>query len=88
MCWSNDSIHYKNIKKKNIKITNIIDDDPIWVGKRLMKIKVKKISNYNNLNNNKNLIIICNHSQKVIQNIKTKLLKLKLSRKQILSFSY
>ena len=78
----------KILKKKNIKITNIIDDDPIWVGKRLMKIKVKKISNYNNLNNNKNLIIICNHSQKVIQNIKTKLLKLKLSRKQILSFSY
>ena len=30
------------ILKKNIKITNIIDDDPIWVGKRLMKIKVKK----------------------------------------------
>ena len=48
-----------------------------------MKIKVKKISNYNNLNNNKNLIIICNHSQKVIQNIKTKLLKLKLSKTNI-----
>lgn len=78
----------KILKKKNIKITNIIDDDPIWVGKRLMKIKVKKISNYNNLNNNNNLIIICNHSQKVIKDIKAKLLKLKLSRKQILSFSY
>lgn len=78
----------KILKKKNINIANIIDDDPIWVGKKLMKIKVKKLSNYNNLNNNKNLIIICNHSKKNIDNIKNKLLRLKFNKEQILSFSY
>ena len=78
----------KILKKKNINIINIIDDDPIWVGKKLMKIKIKKLSNCNNLNNNKNLIIICNHSKKVIENIRIKLFKLKLSNKQILSLSF
>ena len=78
----------KILQKKNIKITNVIDDDPIWADKELMKIKVKKISNFTNLNNNKNLIIICNHSKKAIENIKLKLLRLKLSYKQILSLSF
>lgn len=78
----------KILKKKNVNITNIIDDDPIWVGKKLMKIKVKKLSNYNNLNNNENVIIICNHSKKIIENIKNKLLRIGLKKKQILSFKY
>jgi glycosyltransferase involved in cell wall biosynthesis len=77
----------KILKKNDIQVKNIIDDDPMWIGRKLMNINVEKISILNNSNKKNNLIMICNLSKKVINNIKIKLLKLKLNNKQILSFS-
>lgn len=77
----------KILKKNDIQVKNIIDDDPMWIGRKLMNINVEKISILNNSNKKNNLIMICNLSKKVINNIKLKLLKLKLNNKQILSFS-
>ena len=77
----------KILKKNDIQVKNIIDDDPMWIGRKLMNINVEKISILNNSNKKNNLIMICNLSKKVINDIKVKLLKLKLNNKQILSFS-
>lgn len=78
----------KILIKKGFKVKNIIDDDPIWVGKKIMNVNVKKISTFNNSYIKNDLIIICNHSKKVINNIKVKLKKFKINNKQILSFSF
>tara|TARA_X000000950_G_C13874616_1_gene644302 strand:+ start:340 stop:1599 length:1260 start_codon:yes stop_codon:yes gene_type:complete len=78
----------KILMKNGFQVKNIIDDDPIWVGKKIMNINVKKISIFNKSHYKNDLIIICNHSEKVINNIKTKLKKLKINNKQISSFSF
>ena len=71
----------------NIKIKNIIDDDPMWIGKKLMNIEIKKISALNVSSKQDNLIMICNRSKKVIRGIRIKLLNLKLKNNTIFGFS-
>ena len=78
----------KILIKNGFKVKNIIDDDPIWAGKKIMNVNVKKISVFNNSHTKNDLIIICNHSKKVISNIKAKLKKFKINNKQILSFIF
>ena len=53
-----------------------------------MNVHVKKISVFNNSHTKNDLIIICNHSKKVISNIKAKLKKFKINNKQILNFIF
>ena len=71
----------------NIKIKNIIDDDPMWIGKKLMNIEIKKISALNVSSKQNNLIMICNRSKKVISAIRFKILNLKLKNNTIFGFS-
>lgn len=78
----------KILIKNGFKVKNIIDDDPIWAGKKIMNVHVKKISVFNNSHTKNDLIIICNHSKKVISNIKAKLKKFKINNKQILNFIF
>lgn len=78
----------KILIKNGYKVKNIIDDDPIWAGKKIMNVHVKKISVFNNSHTKNDLIIICNHSKKVISNIKAKLKKFKINNKQILNFIF
>ena len=78
----------KILIKNGFKVKNIIDDDPIWAGKKIMNVNVKKISVFNNSHTKNDLIIICNHSKKVISNIKAKLKKFKINNKQILNFIF
>jgi hypothetical protein len=77
----------KILLNNSIKIKNIIDDDPIWIGKKLMNIKITPISTLKDGANQNNIIIICNLSKKVINRIKFKILKLKLKNNTILGFS-
>ena len=55
---------------------------------KIMNVHVKKISVFNNSHTKNDLIIICNHSKKVISNIKAKLKKFKINNKQILNFIF
>ena len=77
----------KILLMNNIKIKNIIDDDPMWIGKKLMNIEIKKISTLNVSSKENNLIMICNLSKKVINNIRFKLSNLKLKNNTIIGFS-
>jgi glycosyltransferase involved in cell wall biosynthesis len=77
----------KILLNNGIKIRIIIDDDPIWIGKKFMNIKIKQISTLKSGSKQNNLIMICNLSKKVINSIKLKILKLKSKNNTILGFS-
>ena len=77
----------KILKKQKYKIKLILDDDPLWKGKKLSKIKVNQAIN---LKNNEiiknNLFVICNISSNVLNKIKKKLLKLNIKKDKIVCF--
>ena len=77
----------KILKKQKYKIKLILDDDPLWKGKKLSKIKVNQAIN---LKNNEiiknNLFVICNISSNVLNKIKKKLLKLNIKKDKIICF--
>ena len=77
----------KILIKKNIKILCIIDDDKIWRGRNFMNIEIKKFDTLFNKNLKNSLIMICNNSNKVIENIRLKLQNYKINKKQLINLS-
>ena len=65
----------------------ILDDDPIWKGRKLSKIRVNEaiyLKNKKIIKNN--LFVICNISSNVLNKIKNKLLKLNIKKDKIVCF--
>ena len=77
----------KILKKQKYNIRLILDDDPIWKGRKLSKIRVNEaiyLKNKKIIKNN--LFVICNISSNVLNKIKNKLLKLNIKKDKIVCF--
>ena len=77
----------KILKKQKYNIRYILDDDPIWKGRKLSKIRVNEaiyLKNKKIIKNN--LFVICNISSNVLNKIKNKLLKLNIKKDKIVCF--
>ena len=77
----------KILIKNKLKISFIIDDDKIWTGRNFMNIKIKKLETVFSKNLRNSLILICNNSNKVIENIRLKLQNYKINKKKLINLS-